>query len=170
MGFACTYVLGPCACLMSKVARREHLIPWIAVTDGWEPPCEYWELILGPLEEQSMLWSSEPALQPLTCTLILSCVALWNSHSEFTGACQHWHLGDNIWPADILLDFQLSQDLFHLTSHPRSFLHSGLQPLLLSLLSEENGIPVACFQIRIGWFLLRPHSSFPFEVITKLYF
>jgi hypothetical protein len=37
--------------------------PGIGVTDGCEPPCGYWELNLGPLE-QSVLLTTEPSLQP----------------------------------------------------------------------------------------------------------
>jgi hypothetical protein len=34
------------------------------ITDGCEPPCGFWELNSGPLEEQSVLLTSEPSLQP----------------------------------------------------------------------------------------------------------
>ena len=34
------------------------------ITDGCEPPRGYWELNSGPLEEQSVLLTSEPSLQP----------------------------------------------------------------------------------------------------------
>ena len=34
------------------------------ITDGWEPPCGCWDLNSGPLEEQSMLLTAEPSLQP----------------------------------------------------------------------------------------------------------
>ena len=33
------------------------------ITDGCEPPCGCWELDLGPLEEQSVLLTTEPSLQ-----------------------------------------------------------------------------------------------------------
>ena len=42
--------------------RKEH---WILVTDGCKPPCGCWELISGPLEEQSGLLTTEPSLQAL---------------------------------------------------------------------------------------------------------
>ena len=42
--------------------RGGHQIP---ITDGCEPPCGYWELNSGPLEEQSVLLTTEPSLQPL---------------------------------------------------------------------------------------------------------
>jgi len=34
------------------------------VVDGCEPPCGCWELNSGPLEEQTVLLTSEPSLQP----------------------------------------------------------------------------------------------------------
>jgi hypothetical protein len=33
-------------------------------TDGCEPPCGCWELNSGPLEEQSVLLTAQPSLQP----------------------------------------------------------------------------------------------------------
>ena len=35
--------------------------------DGCEPPCDCCKLNVEPLEEQSMLLSSEPSLQPQSC-------------------------------------------------------------------------------------------------------
>ena len=35
------------------------------VTDSCEPPCGCWDLNSGPLEEQSVLLTTEPSLQPL---------------------------------------------------------------------------------------------------------
>ena len=40
------------------------------IADGCEPPCGCWELNPGPLEEQSLLLTSEPFLQPV-CVLFL---------------------------------------------------------------------------------------------------
>ena len=34
------------------------------ITDGYEPPCGGWDLNSGPLEEQSVLLTSESSLQP----------------------------------------------------------------------------------------------------------
>ena len=34
------------------------------ITDGCEPACGCWELNSGHLEEQAMLLSTEPSLQP----------------------------------------------------------------------------------------------------------
>ena len=39
------------------------------ITDGCEPPCGCWDLNSGPLEEQSVLLTAEPSLQPLKTTL-----------------------------------------------------------------------------------------------------
>ena len=39
------------------------------IIDGCEPPCGCWELNSGPLEEQAMLLTSEPSLQPSICFL-----------------------------------------------------------------------------------------------------
>ena len=34
------------------------------IRDGCEPPCGCWELNSGPLQEQSVLLTTEPSLQP----------------------------------------------------------------------------------------------------------
>jgi hypothetical protein len=36
------------------------------ITDGSEPPCGCWELNSGPAEEQSVLLTTEPSLQPFS--------------------------------------------------------------------------------------------------------
>jgi hypothetical protein len=36
------------------------------ITDGCEPPCGCWDLNSGPLEEQSVLLTAEPSLQPMS--------------------------------------------------------------------------------------------------------
>jgi hypothetical protein len=36
------------------------------ITDGCEPPCGFWELNLGLLEEQPVLLTAEPSLQPIS--------------------------------------------------------------------------------------------------------
>jgi hypothetical protein len=36
------------------------------ITDGFEPPCGCWELNSGPLEEQSVLLTTQPSLLPPT--------------------------------------------------------------------------------------------------------
>ena len=39
------------------------------ITEGCEPPCGCWELNSRPLEEQSVLLTAEPSLQPLLQSL-----------------------------------------------------------------------------------------------------
>ena len=46
-----------------------------STTDHCEPPYGYWELNSGPLEEQSVLLTTEPSLQP--CTPFLLTVSLY---------------------------------------------------------------------------------------------
>ena len=48
-----------CSCLQTH--QKRALDP---IIDGCEPPCECWELNSGPLEEQSVLLTTEPFLQP----------------------------------------------------------------------------------------------------------
>jgi hypothetical protein len=36
----------------------------MSITDGCEPPCGCWELNSGSLEEESVLLTTEPSLQP----------------------------------------------------------------------------------------------------------
>ncbi|EDL34418.1 mCG1042149, partial [Mus musculus] len=48
-----------CSCLQTHQKRASDLI-----TDGCEPPCDCWNLNSGPWEEQSVLLTAEPSLQP----------------------------------------------------------------------------------------------------------
>jgi hypothetical protein len=48
-----------CSCPQTHQKRALDFI-----TDGCEPPCGCWELNLGRLEEQSVLLTAEPSLQP----------------------------------------------------------------------------------------------------------
>jgi hypothetical protein len=48
--------------------RRDSVI----ITDGCEPPCSCWDLNSGPSEEQSVLLTTEPSLQPAANVLKLS--------------------------------------------------------------------------------------------------
>jgi hypothetical protein len=50
-----------CSCLQIPQKRASD-----PITDGCEPPCGCWELNSGPLEEQSVLLTTEPSLQPLS--------------------------------------------------------------------------------------------------------
>ena len=55
-------------------ARRGHWIPGTGVINDCELPCGCWELNLGPLEEQQLvLLTTEPSLQPVSDFLMLMC-------------------------------------------------------------------------------------------------
>ena len=41
------------------------------IIDGYKPPCGYWELNLGPLEEQPVLLTAEPSFQPPRRLMVL---------------------------------------------------------------------------------------------------
>jgi hypothetical protein len=56
--FICISALS--ACIPACQKRPSDLI-----IDGCEPPCGCWELISGPMEEQSVLLTAEPSLQPV---------------------------------------------------------------------------------------------------------
>ena len=51
--------MGTLSCLQTHQKRASD-----SVTDGCEPPCDCWELNSVPLEEQSVLFTAEPSLQP----------------------------------------------------------------------------------------------------------
>jgi hypothetical protein len=50
------------------------------VTDECEPPCGCWDLNSGPSEEQSVLLTIEPSLQPLTILFMLDKIAELAKH------------------------------------------------------------------------------------------
>jgi hypothetical protein len=90
-----------CSCLQTHQKRASD-----PITDGYEPPCGSCELNLGPLEEQSVLLTTEPSLQPQAfpfetgcfygCRLSLNSGASWFSlqHAVVTGthACPWFYL------------------------------------------------------------------------------
>ena len=53
------YTIFCLCCLPAGQKRRSDLI-----SDGCEPPCDCWELNSGPMEEQPLLLTNEPSLQP----------------------------------------------------------------------------------------------------------
>jgi hypothetical protein len=55
-----------CRCLQTHQKRASD-----PNTDGREPPCGCWELNSGPLEEQLVLLTADPSLQPCFCFLML---------------------------------------------------------------------------------------------------
>jgi hypothetical protein len=48
------------------MSLSEGVRSWSYRQDSGELPCGCWELNLGPLEEQSVLSTTEPSLQPLS--------------------------------------------------------------------------------------------------------
>jgi hypothetical protein len=50
--------------LLPEEAKRWHWMPWTAIRNGWELPNRFWELNLGPLEDQPVLSTMEQFLQP----------------------------------------------------------------------------------------------------------
>ena len=56
-------------CVSAGQERASDLI-----SDDCEPPCGCWELNSGPLEEQAMLLSTEPSLQPLIVFFKIYCI------------------------------------------------------------------------------------------------
>jgi hypothetical protein len=54
-------VLSACASICAPEDIRFHET---TVMDGCEPSCDCWELNSGTLEEQSVLLTAEPSLQP----------------------------------------------------------------------------------------------------------
>ena len=59
-------------------------LPSDLFTDGCEPPCSCWGLNSGPKEEQSVLLTAEPSLQPPWLVLI----ELRNTEPNWTW----WHM------------------------------------------------------------------------------
>jgi hypothetical protein len=53
------YMLVCCGCLQTHQKKASDLI-----TGGCKPPCGCWDLNSGPSEEQLMLLTTEPSLQP----------------------------------------------------------------------------------------------------------
>ena len=53
-------------CIQSSVCMYTYsqMMVQDLITDGCDPPCSCWTLNSGPLEEQPVLLTSEPSLQP----------------------------------------------------------------------------------------------------------
>ena len=60
------FIWAHCCCLHTHQKRA-----YDPIADVCEPPCGCWELNSGPLEEQSMLLTTEPSLQPRALHLFL---------------------------------------------------------------------------------------------------
>jgi hypothetical protein len=69
-----------CGCLQILQKRESDLI-----MDGCEPPCGCWDLNSGLLEEQSVLLTTEPSLQPSHTTFYM----LFSVPSERIGLKLH---------------------------------------------------------------------------------
>jgi hypothetical protein len=52
------------------------------ITDGCEPPCGCWDLNSGPSEEQPMLLTTEPSLQPQHLFNILIPLVITNNNNK----------------------------------------------------------------------------------------
>jgi len=74
------------------------------ITDGCQPPHGCWKLNSGPLEEQSVLLTSEPSLQP--CSLLLTQIRAllfhWHTDGYLLGSILNlWGIGmSSYWPQD----------------------------------------------------------------------
>jgi hypothetical protein len=53
-----------------------------SITNGCEPPCGCWELNSGPLEEQSVLLTAEPSLQPVM-GILPTCLFVHHIHAWY---------------------------------------------------------------------------------------
>jgi hypothetical protein len=60
------YIRVHCSCFQTHQKRASD-----PITDACEPPCGCWDLNSGPLEEQSVLLTAEPSLQPLYSVICL---------------------------------------------------------------------------------------------------
>ena len=66
-GFGCMYVCVPCACLVSM----EMIDPQNWILSSCEPSSGCWKLNPGPLQEQQVLQTTKPSLQPQVLLLLV---------------------------------------------------------------------------------------------------
>jgi hypothetical protein len=84
-----------CCCLQTHQKRAAD-----PLTNGCEPPCGFWDLNSGPLEEQSVLFTAESSLQPMgvlfDCSppYVLSQVSYWIWSWPFWLGCTACEKGD----------------------------------------------------------------------------
>ena len=98
------FILKICSFIMYTVswlhvflqARRGHQI---SLYDGYKSPCGCWELNSGPLEDQTVLLTSEPSLHPPPCCfLFYRMLEFWWHHrsQEITWLCRGgWDVSRN---------------------------------------------------------------------------
>ena len=72
------------------------------ITDGCEPPCGCWELNSGPLEEQAMLLTAEPSLQPIVMLLLHVWVFFYLGH-RCSGLSLHLDGLFLLWVSSVIL-------------------------------------------------------------------
>jgi hypothetical protein len=58
--------------------------------DGCEPPCGCWDLNSGPSEEQSVLLTTEPSLQPLYLRILKMELGLAITFNSFIEIREIW--------------------------------------------------------------------------------
>jgi hypothetical protein len=77
-----------CSCVQTHQKKASD-----PITDGCELPCGCWELNSGPPEEQSVLLTSEPSLQPFWILIfwlqlsLLTCTELQELTHKWTPLC-----------------------------------------------------------------------------------
>jgi hypothetical protein len=76
-----------CMWLYLQTHQKRALDP---ITDGCEPPCGCWELNSGPLEEQTVLLTAEPSLQPSIIIIFFKDLGFFMGMSVLP-TCMHVH-------------------------------------------------------------------------------
>lgn len=59
-----------CLSVMTQGGQKSVGPPEVGVRDSCEPPCEYWDMTLGPLEKQPLLLPTKLSLQTLLLFLV----------------------------------------------------------------------------------------------------
>lgn len=58
------YACAPCVCLVPSQVRRGYQIPLELELDSCDQLCGYWEFNIGSLEQQPVILTTKPSLQP----------------------------------------------------------------------------------------------------------
>lgn len=69
------YICASCACLLPEILEEGIRSTGTGVTDGYKPLQGCWESNPGPLEEQSVVLTTEPFLQ-FKCLSLLQAIAM----------------------------------------------------------------------------------------------
>ena len=75
-----------CSCLQTQQKRASD-----PITDGCEPLCGCWDLNSGLLEEQPVLLTAEPSLQPLIYSFIQHCEGITVLYSTVKELRAYFH-------------------------------------------------------------------------------